>query len=46
MNSEKKTARIVGVLFLVALASVMLNGTLLGALTEPDYLAAFSATEN
>ncbi|MHA2304727.1 MAG: DUF4386 domain-containing protein [Candidatus Hodarchaeales archaeon] len=46
MNSEKKTARIVGVLFLLALASVMLNGLLLGALTEPDYLAAFSATEN
>jgi len=46
MNSEKKTARIVGVLILTALASVMLNGALLGALTEPDYLGAFSATEN
>ncbi|MHA1968304.1 MAG: DUF4386 domain-containing protein [Candidatus Hodarchaeales archaeon] len=46
MNSEKITARIVGVLFLLALVSVMLNGLLLGALTEPDYLAAFSATEN
>ncbi|MHA1954647.1 MAG: DUF4386 domain-containing protein [Candidatus Heimdallarchaeaceae archaeon] len=46
MNSEKKTARIVGVLFLLALGSSLLSGVFLGSPIPPDYLVAFSANEN
>ncbi|MFX0201461.1 MAG: DUF4386 domain-containing protein [Candidatus Hodarchaeota archaeon] len=46
MNSDNKTARNVGVLFIIALVSSMLSGVFLGSLTVPDYLVAISANEN
>lgn len=45
MYSEKNTARIVGLLFLIALFSSMLSGEFLVSLTAPDYLDAVSANE-
>ena len=46
MNSNRKTAIIVGVLFITALASSMLSGSFLGSVEDPDYLTAVSANEN
>jgi hypothetical protein len=46
MNSEQRTARIVGVLILLALASSLMSGVFLGSLTVPNYLEAISANEN
>jgi hypothetical protein len=46
MNSNRKTAIIVGLLFITALVSSMLSGIFLGFLDDPGYLTAFSANEN
>ncbi|UCH61070.1 MAG: DUF4386 domain-containing protein [Anaerolineales bacterium] len=46
MDSTRKTARIVGVLFITALASSMLSGSFLGSVDDPDYLTAVSANES
>jgi hypothetical protein len=46
MNSNRKTAIIVGVLFITALVSSMLSGTFIGSIDDPDYLTAVSANEN
>ena len=46
MNSKKKTARIVGVLFITAAVAGILNAVLLGFLDDPDYLVNVSADEN
>ncbi|MHA2248441.1 MAG: DUF4386 family protein [Candidatus Hodarchaeales archaeon] len=46
MNSEKKTAKIVGGLFITALVSSLLSGTFLVSLTDSDYLVAVSANES
>jgi hypothetical protein len=46
MDSNRKTARIVGVLFITALVSAMLSGVFLGSTDDPDYLTAVSANEN
>lgn len=45
MNSEIKTARIVGVLFIIATVVSSLTMVLLGFLEAPDYLVAVSANE-
>jgi hypothetical protein len=46
MDSNRKTAIIVGVLFITALVSAMLSGVFLGSTDDPDYLTAVSANEN
>jgi len=47
MNSNKKIARIVGVLFITATVSAVLSGFLVGPiLDDPDYLIRVSANEN
>jgi hypothetical protein len=46
MNSNRKTAIIVGVLFITALVSSMLSGVFIGSIDDPDYLTAVSANEN
>jgi len=47
MNSNKKIARIVGVLFITATVSAVLSGFLVGPiLDDPDYLIIVSANEN
>ena len=46
MNSYRKTAIIVGALFITALASSMLSGQFLESINDPDYLTAVSANEN
>ena len=45
MNSEKKTAKIVGGLLIIVLVSSMLSGIFLVSLTTPNYLVAASANE-
>ena len=46
MDSNRKTAIIVGVLFITALVSSMLSGGFSGSIDDPDYLTAVSANEN
>ena len=46
MDSTRKTAIIVGVLFIAALVSSMLSGVFSGSINDPDYLTAVSANEN
>ena len=46
MDSNRKTAIIVGVLFITALASSMLSGQFLESINDPDYLTAVSANRN
>jgi len=46
MDSTRKTAIIVGVLFITALVSSMLSGVFSGSINDPDYLTAVSANEN
>jgi hypothetical protein len=46
MDSTRKTAIIVGVLFITALVSSMLSGVFSGSTNDPDYLTAVSANEN
>ncbi len=46
MDSNRKTATIVGVLFITALVSSMLSGEFLGSIDDPDYLTAVSANDN
>ena len=46
MDSTRKTATIVGVLIITALASVMLSGQFVESINDPDYLTAVSANEN
>lgn len=45
-NSSAITSAIVGVLFIAALASTMLNGYFVRSMDDPDYLHAVSANEN
>jgi len=45
MDTNRKTAIIVGVLFITALGSSMLSGGFLGSINSPDYLTAVSANE-
>ena len=46
MNSNRKTAIIVGVLFITALVSSMLSGVFSGSIDDPDYLTAAFANES
>ena len=47
MNSDKKTARIVGVLFIIATVSSVVSGTLIQSVIEsPDDLANVAANKN
>jgi hypothetical protein len=46
MDSNRKTAIIVGVLFILALVSTTLSGSFAGSIDDPDYLIAVSAHEN
>ena len=46
MDSNRKTAKIVGVLFITALVSSMLSGVFLGSINDPDFLTAVSANKN
>ena len=46
MDSNRKTAIIVGVLFITATVSAMLSGVFSGSIDNPDYLTAVSANEN
>ncbi len=46
MNSSRKTAVIVGLLFITALVSSMLSGVFSGSIDDPDYLAVVAANEN
>jgi hypothetical protein len=45
MNSNRKTAIIVGILFITALVSSMLSGVFIGSIEDPDYLTAVSVNE-
>ena len=46
MNSNKKTARIVGALFIIAMVTSLLGGIWLESiLNAPDYLSSVSANE-
>ena len=45
MDSNRKTAIIVGVLFITALVSSMLSGVFSGSIDDPDYLTAAFANE-
>jgi hypothetical protein len=46
MNSTKKTAMIVGILFLIATVIIIIGGVFSLSIYEPDYLTAVSANEN
>ncbi len=46
MDSNRKAARVVGVLFITALGSSMFSGVFLESINSPDYLTAVSANEN
>lgn len=46
MNSNRKTAVIVGVLFMIATVAGILSASLSGALSDPDYLTKVSANES
>lgn len=46
MDSNKKTARIVGILFLIATLAGLLSIVFLGSLNDPDYLVKVSANGN
>jgi hypothetical protein len=45
-NSSAIASAIVGILFITALVSSMLNGVFTGSIDDPDYLTAVSANEN
>ncbi len=45
MDSNRKTAIIVGVLFIIVLVSAMIGGVSSGSINDPDYLTAVSANE-
>ena len=45
MDSNRKTAIIAGVLFLIVLVSSMLSGAFSRSIDDPDYLIAVSADE-
>ncbi|MFC1879121.1 DUF4386 domain-containing protein [Chloroflexota bacterium] len=45
MDSKRKTAIIVGVLFITALVSSMQSGSFLESINEPDYLTSVSAND-
>jgi len=46
MNSYRKTARIVGLLFIIATGAPLLSFLFTGSLNAPDYLIKVSANEN
>ena len=45
MESNRKTATIVGVLIITALVSSGLSGAFFGSIDDPDYLTSVSANE-
>ncbi|MFA9406790.1 MAG: DUF4386 family protein, partial [Anaerolineales bacterium] len=45
MDSNRKIAFIVGVLFITVLVSSMLSGSFSGSIDDPNYLVAVSANE-
>ena len=46
MDSNRKTAAIVGVLFIIATAAPMISIVFIGSIYDTDYLTAVSASEN
>jgi len=46
MDSTRKTAIIVGVLFIIVMVSTLMSGVFLGSINDPDYLTAVSANES
>ena len=46
MDSTRKTAIIVGLLFIVATVSTLVSSVFLGSIYDPNYLTAVSANEN
>ena len=46
MTSQRTTARIIGVLFIVASAAAIAGGSLLLPLSEPDYLVETAAQQS
>ena len=46
MDSYRKTAIIVGVLFIIATVSTLLSAVFFGSIYDPNYLTAVSANEN
>jgi len=46
MDSNRKTAIIVGVLFIIATASTLVSSVFIGSIYDPNYLTAVSANEN
>jgi len=46
MDSNRKTAIIVGVLFIIATVATLLSGLFFTSIYDPDYLTAVSANEN
>ena len=46
MDSNRKTAIIVGVLFITTIVSSMLSGVFSGSIDDPDYLTSVYANEN
>ena len=46
MDSNRKIAIIVGVLFIIVIVSTIISGVFLGSINDPDYLTAVSANEN
>jgi hypothetical protein len=46
MNTYRKNARIVGILFIIATAAGVLSFSFLGAVGGPDYLTAMAENEN
>ncbi len=46
MDSNRKTAKIVGVLFIIATVATIISGVFYWGIYDPDYLTAVSANEN
>ena len=46
MDSNRKTAIIVGVLFIIVMVSTIISGAFVGSINDPDYLTAVAANEN
>ena len=46
VNSEQRTARILGILLILAMVSSLLSGIFLKSKNATDYLGAISANEN
>jgi uncharacterized membrane protein len=46
MDSNRKTAIIVGVLFIIATVSTLVSSVFIGSIYDPNYLTVVSANEN